>query len=458
MMDKKYNAAKAGANPGKYLERCAAALDQALDEVPAYRSWRQFDRGEGAHIDERYAGLPALTKRELNAFSPAAFIPPGRSLEEGLKSGEIELVETSGTTEDKVVNIWYQPWWNASELASWALNAHAARVTTGDQREAILANPLNVGFRSELGDLPMEKRRLARFLFLNDLADPLAWTDSYCDRMLKEMDLFMPVTLEANPSLLSRLCRYVLRTGKRAYQPPLIVLTYEFPSLIHRRHLAAVFDTPIMSSYGTTESGYVFIECEHRRFHQNVDYCRVDFLPFRDDCGGPSLGKLLVTTFDNPWRSLIRFDVGDLGRLEPKPCSCGRKAGMTLALIEGRTANLTITPEGRPVTQAQVDRGLSTISRIDDYELRQTDESSYQLRIVGDTGFDSSSAEQAREVLREIFGSNARISVEKARDLAPGPSGKFQLVKALFPLNPASFLDPRFRPPVPEDSAAGGGP
>ena len=131
---------------------------------------------------------------------------------------------------------------------------------------------------------------------------------------------------------------------------------------------------------------------------------------------------------------------------------------MTLALIEGRTANLTITPEGRPVTQAQVDRGLSTISRIDDYELRQTDESTYQLRIVGDTGFDSSSAEQAREVLREIFGSNARISVEKTRDLAPGPSGKFQLVKALFPLNPASFLDPRFRPPVPEDSAAGGGP
>lgn len=265
------------------------------------------------------------------------------------------------------------------------------------------------------------------------------------------------MTLEANPSLLSRLCRYVLRTGKRVYQPPLIVLTYEYPSFIHRRHMAAVFDAPIMSSYGTTESGYVFIECEHGRFHQNVDYCRVDFLPFRDDCGGPDLGKLLVTTFDNPWRSLIRFDVGDVGRLEPKPCPCGRKAGMTLALIEGRTANLTITPEGRPVTQARVDWGLAAISRIDDYELRQTDESSFRLRIVGDTGLDPATDAQAREILREIYGPNARISVEESRVLAPEPSGKFQLVKALFSLNFASFLDPRFRPPVPADSAGGGG-
>ena len=458
MINQKNSAARTGDSPRDYFERCTAALDQALDEVPAYRAWRQFDRGKGTPIDERYAGLPALTKRDMNVHTPAAFIPPGRSLAEGLKSGEIELVETSGTTEDKVVNVWYQPWWNASELASWALNAHAAKVTTGEQREAILANPLNVGFRSELGDLPMEKRRLVRFLFLNDLADPLAWTDDYCDRMLRELELFQPVTLEANPSLLSRLCRYVLRTRKRAYQPPLIVLTYEYPSFIHHRHMAAVFNAPIMSSYGSTESGYVFSECEHGRFHQNVDYCRVDFLPFRDDFGGPELGKLLVTTFDNPWRSLIRFDVGDVGRLEPKPCPCGRKAGITLALIEGRTANLTITPEGRPVTQAQVDRSLALISRIDDYELRQTDESSYRLRIVGDTGLDPSTDAQAREVLRKIYGSKARITVEEAQDLAPGPSGKFQLVKALFPLNHASFLDPRFRPPVPADSAAGGGP
>ena len=127
-------------------------------------------------------------------------------------------------------------------------------------------------------------------------------------------------------------------------------------------------------------------------------------------------------------------------------------------MIEGRTANLTITLEGRPVTQAQVDRSLAVISRIDDYELRQTDESSYRLRIVGDTGLDPSTDAQAREVLRKIYGSKARITVEEAQDLAPGPSGKFQLVKALFPLNHASFLDPRFRPPVPADSAAGGGP
>lgn len=441
-------------SPLPFAARCAAALDQALGQVRAYRTWRAFDPGAGAPVDARYRALPALTKRLMNLHAPAAFVADGRSLEEGLRAGEIELVSTSGTTEERIQNAWYQPWWDASERASWRLNAHARRAATGDHREAILASPLNVGVASER-PLPLERRRLARFLYLNELVDPLAWSDDHLDRMLRELDLFRPAVLEANPSLLSRLCRHAARTGARPFQPELITLTYELPSLLHRRHIRAVFDAPVMSSYGSTEAGYVFIECEQGRLHQNTDCCRVDFLPLGAEHGAPSVGQLLVTTFDNPWRALIRFDAGDLGRLAEGPCPCGRTDGLTLGSIEGRTLNLTFSPEGRLVSQADVDRCLAEVVGLDQYQLLQADRQTYALQVVSDGGGPAVPA-RAGEALRRLYGPGARVEVSLAAALAPEPSGKYRLVKASFAFDPAALVEPGLRPPLPPELAPRG--
>ncbi len=430
--------------------RCTEVLDAALERVEAYRSWRAFDPGSAVPVDERYRALPALTKRLMNHHAPAAFVANGRSLDEALRQGEVELVTTSGTTEDRIQNVWYQPWWDASERASWGLNAHARRAATAGHREALLANPLNVGVRSE-HPLPLEARRLAHFLYLNELVDPLAWPDAHLRRMLEELAVFQPAILEGNPSFLSRLCRFAARAGIRPWQPALVAFTYEYPSLVHRRHVRAVFDAPLMSSYGTTEAAYVFMECEHGRMHQNVESCRVDFLPFAPDHGSPAVGKLLVTTFDNPWRALIRFDTGDLGRLAEGPCPCGRAEGLTLASIEGRVINLTVTPEGRPVTQAEVDRRLAAVPGLDEYQLVQGDARSHQLKVRSDGRDPAAVAREAQDALQGLYGPAARVAASPSAPIGPESSGKYRLVKPSFPIDSTSFLAPGFRPPVPPE-------
>jgi phenylacetate-CoA ligase len=440
--------------PGdRFTERCTEALDQALGQVEAYRSWRPFDPGPAAGLDARYRALPVLTKRLMNLHAPAAFVPRGRSMEQGLRDGTIELVTTSGTTDDRIVNVWYQPWWDASERASWALNAHARRVATGDHREAILASPLNVGFPSDT-PLPPERRRLGRLLFLNELVDPLAWPDAHCQRMLDELAEYQPAVLEANPSLLSRLCRYAARVGARPYQPGLVTLTYEYPSLLHRRHIAAVLDAPVMSSYGSTESGYVLIECERGRMHLNAASCRVDLLPFAGGRADPQVGKLLITDLDNPWRSLVRFDAGDLARVAEDPCPCGC-AGPTFSAVEGRAVNLTAGPDGRVITQAEVDRRLAEVAGLAEYQLLQADPDSYTLRVVADGRGEDGLARRAEGALRDLYGPGARIAVAPAAAIGPEASGKHRLVKAAFAIDSMALVEPRLRPPVPPEAEAG---
>jgi phenylacetate-CoA ligase len=389
--------------------------------------------------------MPAFTKKDIRENFPQGLLPKGRDVRRGLTSGEIDLVKTSGSTGDAVTNIWNQKWWDASEKASWSLNSVATNVATGEHREAILANPRNVGFISDEAELPMEKRCLSRFLYLNEKTDPLSWTPSHMDRMIRELEVFRPAVLEANPSLLARLCRYIAASGKTVFQPGLIVFTYEYPTRFHYQQIARAFNVPMASSYGSTEAGYVFMQCENGKLHQNIQYCRVDFQPLMPEHGGPGVGRILVTTFNNPWYILIRFDVGDLVRLDEEDvCRCGRQGGLILSAIEGRSANVTLTCDGRLVTLRELDNAVSVLEGIEQYRLDQLSGDEYRLHLVSPWADRDALSGQADVVLRKLYGEEAETSIVFEQDIAPSSTGKYSISQSSFPVSVEDFLDEKY--------------
>ena len=425
--------------PADYQLKSLKALETALGRVGLYASWRALDPGPRHSIDDRFAVLPALNKKDLREHFPNV-VPPEQSIERAVAAGEIDLVQTSGTTDDKITNLWNQRWWDACEKSSWALNSHTALHATGEHHEAILVNPKNVGIASDAVDLPIDTRRLSRFLYLNEKTDPLAWTDRIQNRMIDELNSFQPSVLEANPSMLARLSRFISASGRRVHQPGVIVFTYEYPSRLHRRQIRRVFDVPMASSYGTTEVGYVFMECEAGRLHQNSDFCRVDFQPFKEADGGPSVGRILVTPLGNAWNYMIRFNTGDIVRLEHGDCPCGRNSGMILSSILGRTVNLTLACEGRLVTLEDLDEKISRLDGVNEYKLVQSDLRSYELRLAPVGPKRQTIEREATRMLKEIYGAAARISVVFEEAIAPESSGKYLLSRALFPIEVEDFL------------------
>ncbi len=427
--------------PPDYETRSLFALDTALGRVPMYRDWRPLDPGPDFPIDSRYAAMPALTKRDMRTHFPNV-LPPDRDLERALADHVVDLVQTSGTTDDKVTNIWNQRWWDDSERGSWKLNAHMAKVATGDHREAILVNPKNVGIKSDEVDLPFEKRRVSRYLYLNEKTDPLAWSPQLMDRMIGELNSYQPVVLEGNPSYLARLARYITTSGKAVHQPGAVVFTYEYPTHFHRAQISEAFSTPMVSSYGTTEVGYVFMECEAGRLHQNSRFCRVDFQPLRPEHGGPWLGRILATPLGNPWNCLVRFDTGDVVQLEESGrCLCGRDSGMILAATRGRVVNLTLTQTGRLVTLGELDGTISRLEGIDEYKLVQTDPASYELQLVSRRTDRLALRSEATDLLTGLYGNASRVSVVFVDGIAPEVSGKYLLSRALSPIDIARYLD-----------------
>jgi phenylacetate-coenzyme A ligase PaaK-like adenylate-forming protein len=304
---------------------------------------------------------------------------------------------------------------------------------------------MNVGIISDEVDLPLEQRRLARFLYLNEKSDLSAWTPAFMDRMIEEIGIFQPVILEANPSFLAKLCRYIAANNKTVYQPGLIVLTYEYPTSLHYRQISRVFGVPVVSSYGSTETGYVFMQCGEGKFHQNIDYCRVDFQPFKTEHGGPSLGRILVTTFDNPWYYILRFDVGDLARIdETGRCPCGRDTGLILSSIEGRTANVTLTCRGRPVTLHELEKALDSLSGIDEFRLEQVKRDSYEIHLVSPGRDKESLRADTIEVLKKLYGPAAKAAVFFEDAILPDSSGKYNLAGVRFRVDIEQYLEKQF--------------
>ena len=417
-----------------HISASAASLEHALANVPFYQGWQVFDPGPANPLEQRYAALPVLTKRDIRAHMPKGFVPRDRNFQAGLASGEVELVTTSGTTEDRSSIVWYQPWWDGSEQAAATLYTGLERVVTGRQREAVLTTPLCAGAVCHIGDLTLEERTLGRLLFLNQQPDPNRWLARDMDRMIHELDLFQPELLEADPAYLAILCRHAKQKGLSLYQPRFVTLTYEFPSRLYYQHIRAAFPhTPILSSYGSTEAGHVFTECEQGRFHQNTEFCHVDFQPLNPARGDASTGRILVTTIGNPWVSLLRFDIGDLVRLETGACPCGRcpcgrSLGLTVSRVLGRTRDLTFTETGRAVTVDELDQAVGEKESLTAYQMEQTGPRDFIFRYVAAAGH-SVPVSSLETAFHSLYGQDARMIMRPETAIPAEQSGKYRLAR-----------------------------
>lgn len=414
-----------------YEHLSAKALETALNKVPAYSGLRKYDPGTAMPVDMRYNALPVITKEDLRRHSWRGFVPDGLDIDNALQRNVIELVKTSGTTEEQVTNIWYQPWWNESETQSWHYNIHTAALP-GNHPEAILTSPLNTGVLAEKGTISMQERTLGRFLYLTEKANPALWDDNLRHRILREMTVFQPVILEANPSYLAKIACWAYRRDIAVFQPRAIVLTYENPGILARRNIRRAFNAPLISSYGSTEDGYVLLECEKGKMHQVSASCRIDLEYLRPEYEQSNIGRMLVTTLSNPWRSLIRFDAGDLVEVDTgAACVCGRNDGYIFREVAGRTANLTYSTSGIPVTTATVETVIAAMESVVEYQVIQQ-ANRYDVHIVpaDDIAASPILRDEIIERLLPLYGRDAAIYVHFVDQIPAEASGKYRLTRS----------------------------
>jgi len=393
-----------------------------VTEVPLYRD-RPEPPADPTAVDGWLSQVPPVGKRELRRGFPKALVREHQDLSAAMRSDQVTLLATSGTTADRLQVIWEWSWWDPQEREAMRLNARIARtMARTDYREAVLTTPACGAGTCHFGTQTAAERSIDGILFFNESADPTHWTGAECERMLHEWCEFAPRGVEADPAYLAIIARAALASGMRLPSPDFITLTYETTTRAMRRDIARAFDAPVFQLYGATEAGVLFMECEHGLLHPNERHGHVDLVPLP---GRGRLARVLVTTLGRAWMPLLRYDIGDVVRAaESRNCPCGLVSdGPLLERIEGRQSDC-MTVEGEAVTPLMLDDAIHAALG-PEATLEQWQLAGDSLLVVDPAS--GTSAAAAAEAVGTLLARPLRG--ERVAAIAPEASGKYRLVK-----------------------------
>jgi phenylacetate-CoA ligase len=402
------------------LTRINELLAFAVENVPFYRARSQVYARALEHPDA-LRDLPILRRADLKA-SMLQLCSDRLDFNEQVASGRLEMVSTSGTTDERV-----QAFADSTHTRVptqypelWGVAAH-----NGAPRTAVLTSPLCMADKCT-SEGSFESRIVHEHtLFLPGPRDLFAIGRQDVEKIAEELARFSPALWLVNPVYAHWLGRQAKVFGVKLPVPDVIVSTYQYLSEAQRRGLHGYFGVPVFNLYAATELGgcQIGLECGRGRLHAREDHCLVELLG-RD--GAPvqrGLGAVVVTTLANEVMPLVRYATGDMAAPIPGACDCLLQEWPAFEL-HGRERD-AIYVDGAFITTRQVDAIVGKLDGIDFYTCRQVARDELELEVVPalDRAFNSS------DVLTTLSASlpSARVRVSVVSRLEPAPSLKYPL-------------------------------
>lgn len=417
--------------------RAIEAVVRAADQIPFYV--RRGGVVRGPTLASTLSTIPLMFKKDVRAALPKAWVPDGRDVRAALESGELELVETSGSTEDRLRVLWDKGWWLRQEARAMRTNALVARAMDSvgsPYKEAILTTPVCGGGVCHTGDLSYDERTDGPHLFLNMRPDPTFWRSDDMTRMLDELARHHTVGLEADPAYLAALCEHARGLGRKLDVCGFVQLTYAQTTRAHLRSIRAAYAGPVFQLYGASEVGVLFMEGEDGYLHHAPITTHVELLRAKVPTpGSEDVALVAVTTLDRVAQPLLRFVVGDLVSIATD-VPARFTTVPTLRSVEGRVQDAVVRPDGALVTCAALDRALAGIEDLVQFQVQQHAPESIEVDVVAR----SDVHESVKRALAPLC-EGVHVVVRSATAIAAEASGKFRVVRRSFPIDVSAAFE-----------------
>ncbi len=422
-------------------------LRLAVAEVPYYRErYREF--GSDLRSLEELEAIPVLLKEHILANFPdrmTAAREPGW-----------ELVGTRGTT-DRIMVVhdrarrdveWATRHVVMTEDADYDLGKKLVLIPPDEcskicaieeKRETTVAAQLRSMVRERRladGASRAELRRLVMESWVRraTILPPFGAEGTHISE--EKLEIYASRLREIRPSLLKALPEYLVaiaRFATRRGRPlPSIPVVKPMGGKLCRplaEEIETAFRGTLREDYGSQEIGAMAFDCRHRRgLHVLEDRFLVEVTRHGRPVPEGELGVVLVTDLENRAMPLIRYRIGDVGRIDSTPCPCGRTSKRLF--LEGRLEDTVVTDDGRAVTVEALGALLYREPGIDDFQLLETPDGRFELTYVASgVGARADEASVKHKLTREL-GTEEDLRFRSVSSVLPEASGKFRHVKS----------------------------
>ena len=345
--------------------------------------------------------FPILSK-QLQQENQASLLADGATLD------LLDISTTSGSTGE--------PTTVAFDRQSWLLCKYALKI------RRLLAYKIGVGKRvlqvTELrpDEIAAESRLIGRDLIFGQrfvsIHNPV-------HMVIPVLRKYRPHAIYALPSYLAELLEYCERHGESLPKVDVIFTSSEVLGNALRDRLASAFGALICDVYGSTELKEVAWQCAHERYHVNFESTIVE-IDETDE--GDGSGALLLTSLVNQAMPLIRYRVGDRGRMGIGKCDCGRE-GPWIETISGREVDMIELPNGHKISPYLLTSIVETDPSMRRYQIVQVGPARLEVRYLSLTSDDVDERELTRS-LTPLLDGQMQIQFRHVDDLPRTPRGK----------------------------------
>jgi len=400
----------------------------SIKEIPLYQEILDaVDLGEGLE------SFPNLNKKVFIKNFPLNIMTP--KLKQAMKDNGIEYNSTSGTSGERLQIIRKIDWWEEEEQRiapyTYLWGKHLQDLVYS---RAVLTTPMCSNTVCFLDNPPYESRILGNKLYLNTSASPDLWRREDVERIVREIDLFQPMHVHADPVYLALFMLKINEYGLEfpQWKPNFLSLSFEFVPMSCRSFIQRYWDVPTFTLYGLTELGYLFCECENGKLH----WCEpLNELHFSLLEGREGVYNLVVTSVKNEYMPFVRYETNDLFLIcqeKERTCSCSHPSKFFVEKALGRKSDITQGVDSQLITLGEFDEMVSNLqTTVLLYQLDLSLSDSIIFRYMS-CDFREISAPQKKAILgllEKLYGGARSIQVLRVASMKPSPSGKFSLIK-----------------------------
>lgn len=413
--------------PREKLEKCQNSRVRkivrfASRHVPYYRELfqsRDFSLEDFRTVNDLYR-LPVITPLQVRK-APDRFRP------DRVVTDTLKLV-SSGTTG--------VPRWIHHDAVSLFNNAAQgerirffypkARGVSRNFREAMIIVPLG----SSAEEVQHYNRKKAWFPRNARVKRKYFSMLSSMEDIISGLNAFKPDVIRSYGSGLNMLFEELFRSGREFHFPASLVYSADSISASLKRKITEELGIPIFSIYSCVECLQLGFECtEHQGYHLNEDCYPVRIV---DDSYNPvpagDSGKVIISNLINRATVLLNYELGDVGRIIPGECGCGRTQRM-LSLNISRVADRLTLEDGEQVHPIRFAEAVYYEKDLWQHQVVQKSGNEFELFLVADPAADRDAMRNrlSRE-FEKWFQGKIRLHIRFVDQIEMTPGGKQRAV------------------------------
>lgn len=269
-------------------------------------------------------------------------------------------------------------------------------------------------FGAQLGDIIAAEHTISAF----------EYTEEKLVEWARFIQRYRPVLLQGYASVLAEVARVVI--DNRLAMPKTLIGVYSTAEVLtdeQRQRMRQAFGCKVFNQYGSREIPNIACECSHGNMHVFTDMVTLESVSLENE------NRLLVTSLTNRLMPMVRYDIGDSGRLLDGACDCG----LPLPLMEMdlcRQNDLIRTRSGKTVHPSYFNRLLYGQTQIRQYQWVQRGLDQLELNLVAPPlGSETLASLEAR--IRRDVDALMVLKVHYLDDIPRTVSGKHRFVIGL---------------------------